>query len=256
MSSPNILILDIETSPILAYVWRLWDQNIALNQIDTDWHVLSWSAKWLHQKKTLYQDQRNARNIEDDSKILKALWKLLDEADIVIAQNGKAFDQKKLNARFITHGMQPPSSYKLVDTLLIARKHFGFTSNKLEYLAKALGTPHKKMMQRKFSGFELWRACLQGNIAAWREMEKYNRMDVTVLEEVYKKLIPWDNAINFDVYTDGEYHVCSCGSTDFRKRGFFYTSTAKYQRYKCTKCGAETRDRKCKTSTTRTRVAR
>jgi DNA polymerase elongation subunit (family B) len=238
--------VDIETAPILGYVWGLWDQNIALNQIHTDWHILSWSAKWLGDApgKTMYMDQRDARDIEDDSKILKVLWKLLDEADIIITQNGKAFDQKKINARFVFHGMQPPSSYRHIDTVQIARKHFGFTSNKLEYMTKKLCKKFVKSSHKKFSGFELWRECLNGNLAAWNEMRRYNKYDVLSLEELYYKLAPWDSSINFSVYHGTEHHVCSCGSREFKKRGFFFTNRGKFQRYKCKSCGAETRDRK------------
>ena len=76
-------------------------------------------------------------------------------------------------------------------------------------------------------------------------MEKYNKYDVLALEEVYKKLIPWDNnTINFNVYHDGTETVCSCGSTDFARNGFFYSSTGKFQRYRCKSCGSEMKDRK------------
>jgi len=130
---PKVLIYDIETAPMLGYCWSLWDQNIGLNQIESDWYVLSWSAKWLDDDddQVMYMDQRKAKNIEDDKKLLEAMWKLLDECDIVITQNGKKFDQKKLNARFILNGMQPPSSYKHIDTRQIAKRYFGFTSNNL-----------------------------------------------------------------------------------------------------------------------------
>lgn len=96
---------------------------------------------------------------------------MLDEADIVITQNGRKFDQKKLNARFILNGFKPPSSYKHIDTLVIARKHFGFTSNKLKYMTDKLCTKYKKLDHSKFPGMELWRECLKGNSEAWTEME-------------------------------------------------------------------------------------
>jgi len=244
-NGPKVLIFDIETSPILGYVWRLWDQNVALNQIHSDWHVLSWSAKWLDSpaSQIMYMDQRFEKNIENDKGILRELWKLLDEADIVITQNGKSFDQKKINARFIIHGFQPPSTFKHIDTKLLAQKHFGFTSNKLEYMTDKLCTKYKKLKHAKFSGFELWKECLAGNVAAWNEMEKYNKHDVLSLEELYKKLVPWDDAINFSLYTDEPAHVCKCGSRDFKKQGWHYTSVGKFQRYRCKQCGAETRDR-------------
>lgn len=240
---PKVLIVDIETAPILARVWDIWDQNVGLNQIKSDWFILSWSAKWLGSPKVIYQDQRNSKDLENDKPLLQAIWKLLDEADIVIWQNGKRFDHKKLNARFILNGMQPPSSYKQIDTLLIAKKHFGFTSNKLEYLSDKLCVKYKKQTKRKFAGFELWKECLAGNRKAWAEMQKYNMYDVLALEEVYHKLIPWDNSIDFNLYNDSDEIFCKCGSDDFTKRGFFYSPSGKFQRYKCNDCGAETRSK-------------
>lgn len=243
---PKILLLDIETAPIIGYVWSLWDQNVGLNQIKQDWHILSWSAKWLGDapSKTMYQDQRNAKKIEEDGDLLKGIWELIDQADILITQNGKDFDQKKLNARFILNGFKPPSSTKHIDTKLIARKHFGFTSSKLEYMSDKLCKKYKKLKHTKFQGFELWRECLAGNKVAWKEMEKYNKYDVLALEELYNKLIPWDSSINFNLYSDSVENVCKCGSKSFLKRGFFYTNVAKYQRLRCNGCGAEMRDKK------------
>jgi len=240
---PKVLFCDIETAPILAHVWGLWDENVGLNQIKSDWYVLSWSAKWLGDSKVIYRDLRNSKSLENDKPLLEEIWKLLDEADIVVWQNGKNFDHKKLNARFVLNGMQPPSSYKQIDTLQIAKKHFGFTSNKLEYMSSKLCTKYKKQVHRKFAGFLLWSECLKGNKKAWNEMEKYNKYDVLSLEELYSKLIPWDNSINFNVYTDSVNTVCKCGSKDFKRNGFDYMSTGKFQRYKCINCGHETKSR-------------
>jgi uncharacterized protein YprB with RNaseH-like and TPR domain len=234
----KVLFFDIETSPLLAYCWGMWEQNISLNQIKSDWFVLSWSAKWQGDKKVLYQDQRKAKNIEDDSILLKGIWKLLDEADVVVTQNGKKFDVKKLNARFIMNGMKPPSGFKHIDTLVIAKKIFGFTSNKLEYMTDKLCVKYKKQKHKKFSGFELWSECLKGNPAAWREMEVYNKYDVLSLEELFDKISPWDVTVNFNLYHDEDEFICNCGSKDFQKRGFTYTASGKYQRFCCSDCGA------------------
>lgn len=243
-SMPKVLLFDIETAPILGAVWGLWNNNIALNQIRHDWHVISWSAKWLDDKPSqiMYQDQRSAKNVEDDSLILKSLWKLLDDADVVITHNGKNFDAKKVNARFIYHGMKPPSSYKHIDTCAIAKKKFGFTSNKLAYLSSILNTKYKKQEHRQYPGFELWRACVfENDIKAWKEMQKYNMYDVLALEELYKKLAPWDKSVNFSIFhLDGK---CDCGSKELKKNGVYYTNIGKYQRYRCISCGAEYKDR-------------
>jgi hypothetical protein len=244
---PKVLIFDIETAPIIGHVWSLWENNVSLNQVVSDWHVLSWSAKWLDDPptKVMYDDQRVEKNIQDDLRLLKGIWDLLNEADVVITQNGKHFDQKKLFARFVINKLPPPSSFKHIDTKLIASKHFGFTSNKLEYMSDKLCTKYKKLKHKKFPGHEMWTECLKGNVLAWKEMEKYNKYDVLALEELYTKLIPWDSSINFNLYHDDEEEVCKCGSDQFIKNGFYYTQVGKFQKYKCKNkdCGAETRDR-------------
>lgn len=243
MTRPKILVYDIETAPILGHVWGLWDNNISLNQIERDWHVLSWAAKWLDdpKSKVMYADQSEAKDLTNDKKMLKGLWDLLNEADIVITHNGKKFDEKKINARFILNGMPPTAPYRHIDTLQIAKRRFAFTSNKLEYIADKLLAGEKKSSHKKFSGFELWTECLKGNKQAWKEMKKYNIQDVHVLELVYRKLSAWDSSINFNVYHDKDETVCKCGNDEFHKRGFKYTNSAKYQVYRCTECGHATR---------------
>lgn len=246
MKKPKILIIDIESAPILASVWGLFDQNVPIGQIKKDWHILSFSGKWLGDppSKVFYYDQSKVKNVENDTVALKKIWKLLDEADIVLGQNSKRFDVKKLNARFVIQNInnrKPPSPYKQIDTLQIAKKHFGFTSNKLEYMTERLCTKYKKLKHKKYPGFEMWKECLAGNKDAWKEMKKYNIHDVLSTEELYEILAPWENSPNFNLYTDEESTVCNCGSDDFEKRGFSYTTAGKFQRYSCHGCGAWSR---------------
>lgn len=242
MSKPKVLIFDIETAPILGYVWSIWEQNIGLNQIHKDWHVISWAAKWLGDSKVMYQDQRQAKRIDDDKALLRGIWNLLDEADVVITQNGKAFDQKKLFARFALQGFKPPAPFKHIDTKLLAKKHFAFTSNRLEYLTDKLCTKYKKLKSHKFPGFDLWRECLRGNQAAWAELKKYNIHDVLSLEELYTKLAPWDSGNVFSQFREGP-PACDCGSTQFQKRGTYNTKIARYQKFQCKGCGGWSRGR-------------
>lgn len=234
---PRVLIYDIETAPLLGYCWSLWDNNIGLNQIHSDWHVLSWAAKWMGEDDVYYQDQRDVENVEDDKQLLQGIWKLLDECDFVITQNGKKFDQKKLNARFVIHGMKPPSTYRHIDVLQIAKSQFGFTSNKLQYMTETLCKKHKKSGHAKFSGFELWSECLRGNLEAWTEMENYNILDILSLEELYSIISPWDAKLpNFDVYDDEPND-----NEEWVKEGFVYSNLGKYDRYRNTVTGQQRR---------------
>lgn len=233
----KLLFLDIETAPIVAHVWKLWENNVGLNQIVKDWHLLSWCAKWQGSSEIIYRDQRDESDISNDKKLCQEMWKLLDEADVIATQNGKKFDAKKLNARFIINGIKPPSPYQHVDTKQIASRKFAFTSNSLEYMAKALKLKHQKLKHKKFAGHELWIECLAKNPEAWKEMEKYNKHDVLSLEDLYDKLIAWDTTFNPNVFNESLTTTCTCGSTRFTKNGNRYTARGKYQRLICIKCG-------------------
>jgi hypothetical protein len=239
MKELKILTIDIETRPLEVYAWGLFDQNINLNQIKHDWEIISFAAKWLDKNDVIQEDVYS----QTEKKVLKKLWKLMDEASIIIGQNSKQFDVKKINARFIQHGMKPPSSFQQIDTKLLAKKHFGFTSNSLEYMSDKLCKKYKKLKHKKFPGMELWTECLKGNKQAWKAMAEYNIFDVLATEELYKKLAPWGVGINFNVYYGDEDARCTCGSRDFRKNGYNYTSVGKYQRFYCKKCGAELKAR-------------
>ena len=241
---PKILIVDIESAPIIAHVWGLWDNNVGLNQIVSDWHLLSWSAKWLGDppNKIMYQDQRDVKDISNDDLLLNSLWDLLNDADIVVGQNSIAFDTKKLNARFLINGYQPPSKYRQLDTKKMASRYFGFTSNKLEYLTDKMCVKYKKLKHKKFEGHTLWTECLKGNLKAWKEMEKYNKHDVFATEELFIALRPWASDITLHTYTASQNHECDCGSSEFGKNGYYYTTTGKYQKHRCKECGAEYRD--------------
>lgn len=241
---PKVLVLDIETAPLEIYAWGLWDINAGLNQIKKDWHLLSWSAKWLGSSKIMYMDQRNVKDKSNDKKLLEGMWKLLNEADIILTQNGKRFDEKKLNARFVLQGLKPPSSFKHIDVCKEAKRVFGFTSHKLEYMTHKLCKKYKKLKVKKFQGQDLWTECLNGNKEAWREMETYNKHDVLSLEELYYILEPWIHSVDFNLYSDDIDYKCNCGSKNLKKNGFFYSSVGKFQRYYCGSCKKEVRGRK------------
>lgn len=237
---PRVLFCDIETLPLEIYAWSLKNQNqyTPLNMMKTDWTMLSWSAKWQGEKKVYYADVRKEKNVRNDKKICQELWQLLDQADIVVWQNGKKFDHKKIRARFILNGMKPPSPYEQIDTKQIASKEFEMTSNSLEYLGEQLNKKHRKKTKRKFSGFSLWKACMEGNQEAFKDMEQYNKMDVLSLEELYDTLIPWTQSKpDFNAYSDKLEIFCNCGSSNIHFRGTHTNKTGKFKKFQCQDCG-------------------
>jgi DNA polymerase elongation subunit (family B) len=166
----KILIFDIETAPIRAKVWGIWNQNISIDKIESDWFIFTWAAKWLFEDK-VYSGCLTSKEAvkQDDKRILKGIWELLNEADIVVAHNGDKFDIPKLNTRFLLAGMEPPLPYQSVDTLKHIKRNFAFTSNKLEYMTDKLCKKYKKLKHNKFQGFKLWVECLKGNMKAWKD---------------------------------------------------------------------------------------
>lgn len=234
----RILLLDIETAPNIAYVWGLFKENIPLQRLVSSGYVLCWAAKWLGEDEVFFDSVHKSR----EKTMLKRIHKLLSEADAVVHYNGSSFDIPTLNKEFLLHGLAPPASYKQIDLLLTARKQFRFTSNKLDYVANVLGVGKKF----KHAGFELWVQCMNGDEAAWAEMETYNKQDVYLLEKVYEIFLPWIKGHpNVGLYEGSEEHVCpNCGGNHLTKRGFSFTATNQYQRYQCNDCGTWSRSRK------------
>jgi len=240
MNKPKILLFDIENAPNTAYIWSLWMETTSEEMLDRSWFVLCWSAKWLGEKK-IYSSaltdfpKTYKKDPENDKLVLEQLWHLLDEADIVVGHNAKAFDVRKVNARFVMNDMLPPSPYKVVDTLLAARQYFFFTSNKLTDLGKYLKVGEKI----DTGGFKLWKQCMIGNREAWKKMVDYCKNDIVLLEKVYLKLRPFiANHPNINIYINNEDDKCpKCGSNHVAKEGFAYTAINKYQRFSCKDCG-------------------
>jgi transposase len=239
VNGPKILFIDIELKPILAQVWQLWDNNVGLPQIQEDWSILSFCAKWGHSEEIIYHDLSEAEDFEDDYELLEILWDLLNEADFVVGQNSKRFDVKKINARLILNGFPKPSSFRQIDTFEIAKRQFGFTSNKLQYMTEKLCKMYKKRTHQQFPGHLLWSECLKGNPEAWKEMRDYNIDDVRSLEELYGILASWDNTLpNFDVYIDAVPDM-----SEWIEDGFVYTNLGKFQRYRNLRTGVQRKGR-------------
>jgi RNase P subunit RPR2 len=243
--APKVLLLDIETAPCLAYIWRMYDEVNNIDQIDQDWYLLSWAAKWLGSDETIVRSLRMYRGYkpgsEDDYKLLKEMRELLCRAEYVIAHNGDNFDIKKLNTRMVMHGMAPPTPYRSIDTRKIAKRAFGFTSNKLDFLAQVLLGERKE----KHDGLPLWKGTLRGDKRSWDTMERYNQKDVDLLERVYLKLRAWDHMHpNMNLTTNHDNMACSvCTSDNVKPTGDVVSvgQAGLYLGYVCGDCGHQMR---------------
>lgn len=224
----KVLVIDIETSPNLAHVWGLWNQNVSLSQLRESTRVIAFAAKWVGERKTSFFSDHS----DGHQAMIEAAHALLDQADVVVHYNGRRFDIPHLNREFLLAGLTPPAPFAQVDLLDCVKKQFRFVSNKLDHVAQQLGLGAKTHHE----GHTLWVRCMAGEAKAWATMRKYNIQDVVLTEKLYLRLKPWitshPNASLF------EGAGCpACGSGKLEKRGYAYTSVSRYQRYRCLGCG-------------------
>jgi DNA polymerase elongation subunit (family B) len=235
---PKVLLFDLETSPELGYVWGRFKQFLAPVQVKQRSFLLTWSAKWLGKDEVMWdgipwnrQAEVGGFGEEDDLEIVSSIWRLLDDADVVIAHNGNRFDIPYLNSRFAYHGLGMPSPYKAVDTFKIAKKYFRFPANSLKELGIYLGCDVPKLD----TDFQLWIDCMAGKQEAWEYMVEYNQYDVNLLEQVYMKLRPYDKtAPNFALYYDDDaVRDPVTGSTEVVKLDkLAYTATSAFESFR------------------------
>jgi DNA polymerase elongation subunit (family B)/DNA-directed RNA polymerase subunit RPC12/RpoP len=216
------LLYDIETSPNTSYTWGKWEQNVI--EFKDEWRLLSVSWKWLDEKKVYAMTAPH-----NDKKLIQTLWKLFDEADVIIGHNSDQFDNRKVTARFAFYDLKPPSPYKTVDTKKVAKRYFNFNSNKLDDLGEYLKLGRKV----KHEGFSLWLGCMANNPLSWKRMIRYNKQDVILLEKIYLRLRPY---MTNHPKTYGKAKCASCGSDNVIYRGMS-SSVKPKQRISCKDCG-------------------
>jgi predicted RNA-binding Zn-ribbon protein involved in translation (DUF1610 family) len=239
--SPRILLVDIETSPNLAYTFELKRAYIGIEALVEPSRMLCFAATWLHDHSNVqfYSEWQHGHE-----GMLAAAYSLLDEADIVIHYNGEKFDEPRMNQEFAQMGWAPPAPFQRIDLWKTISRRFYLPSQKLDYVLRHFGLGGKQST----GGMRLWIGVLNGDEKDQRKMEDYNRNDVAIMVPLYSKLRPWIiGHPNMNLYTvDDDYvFVCpTCGSGDVQRRGEQRTQISLYQRYRCNKCGSWSREGK------------
>lgn len=177
---------------------------------------------------------RKRNKLLDDRHICEKLKSVLDSADAVVTQNGDQFDLPWIRTRLAFHKLKPFKPLIQIDTKKIAKGHFRFNSNSLDYMSKFL-TGDSKIK----TDFDLWIKCMAGDRNAICEMVRYNKHDVEVLEKVYRRLQPFVPAkLNMQHFGGSEKICPTCGSEDLQSWGRRYTVSRVHVRYRCMACGA------------------
>lgn len=225
------LYIDIETSYNIIASWGLWPKFIPHDNVLQEWHIICVCWKWAD-KDRVYSARTYDQN---DRAVVQEVKDVIEQADEIVYHNGDKFDFKKLQARAMVNSIPPIVKPLAVDTLKQARKHFALTCNRLDYIGQLLGVGEKMDTSN-----ELWLKALQGNKRAIDYMVKYCKQDVLLLERVHKRMKPYlDVGVNRAVSSKIDDVCPRCGKEkSLQKMGFRMTKTARYQRYRCVKCGS------------------
>lgn len=235
----RVLVIDIETRPAVAYVWRLHDERIGTEQLIDQGGTICFGAKWLGEKGDMfYSDWKDGHE-----KMIRAAHALISEADAVITYNGDRFDLPKLMGEFIKLGLTAPPPWTSIDVIKTVRR-MGLISTRLAFVGPLLNVGEKV----KNEGFSLWVKVIKGDKAAHKQMQVYCMQDVHLLEKVYTRLRPFIR--NHPHLGSMSTESCgACGKNTVQRRGFRRTRQFRIQRLQCQSCGAWSDGTKVKATT-------
>ncbi len=235
MSKPKILFYDIETTPLLAYIWRPGEQVVRHGQL-----VKGRNVTRIICVTYCWNDGKPAKAIgwgyreQDDGKVVALFDTLIKQADVVIGKNSDRFDNKHINTiRFLEGGHAMPDWLKRTDDLeKQIRKYFNFPSNSLDYISDLLGLGGKIKME-----FDDWINIVEKvkgkGLQAYKKMLNYGIKDIEDTRALWNKM---------EAHIEPKYNAATvkyllqcrvCGSGNIVKNGSRAKGTKKYQRFEC-----------------------
>lgn len=254
----KLLIYDIETSPIKAWIWRPGDQIVRHDQLDVQYsmyEILTLAYKWHGEKEV---------HILTGENILRDFDKLVKQSDATIGKNSDNFDVKHINTQRMLQDLPPLPQWinQAEDLEKQLRRYFAFPSQSLDYIAKLLGTGGKIKMERqdwidimnmrvmeRFRSLNHTKTILNDistelfksnyvtvmhlGAIAFAKMCKYNKKDVLDTEFILNKVLPHVKLRkNANVLSGGDGCI-TCGSKRLLKGKVVTAGKTKYQEFEC-----------------------
>jgi DNA polymerase elongation subunit (family B) len=227
------LFFDIEVSANIGLFWQSgFKLNIGPESIIKERAIICICYKW--------EDSKEVESLEWDSKqcdkkMLQKFIKIANTADEIVGHNGDKFDLAWIRTRCLFHRIDMFPTYTTIDTLKISRSKFKFNSNKLDYIAKFLGVGEKIK-----TDYGMWKDIMLNKCkVSMSKMVKYCKMDVVVLEKVYKELsVHILSKVHYGVIFGTDRGSCpECGSDEIvRMCNRVSASGVKKIQYQCRTC--------------------
>lgn len=242
---PEIVVFDLETIPNFQEILKVWPSvgdypgKTLRASITT---IICAGYKYLGEKTVHCLNVWDVKkyNINDDKRVVKALYEVLKNADAVVTHNGKRFDWKFLQTRLLFHGLPPLHNIPHIDTCTLAKSNMFSYNNRLGYIGEWL-VADKKMSHE---GWDLWVKVYNGDKKAMKKMSDYCKQDVVLTEKVFIPLRPFaTNIPNHNLWKgEDKDRVCpSCGSTRLKSYGWRHTKATSYRRLRCLDCNSFSR---------------
>ena len=239
----KMVFLDLEVAPAKVLAFNMFKHFSSPDHIVQFPYVLTAAWNWLHDDENeifsiaLSDCESFSKDVTDDYEIIVELWNVLDQADVVVAQNAR-FDVGWFSQQCAKHGLPEPSPYRVICTLKNSKGNFSLPSNSLGYVVKYFNLEHHKL---KHDGIELWKRCMDGEVKAFEEMLVYNRGDIPTLRNLYLTTRAHiEKHPNLSIYFNDDKQRCPvCGGENLvdLTGKFAYTNLSKFDSVRCNDCG-------------------
>jgi len=215
----KVMIYDIETSKIRAWVWWSGKQYVAPRQLIDETNIITVSWKWLGDETVHYLTWDKNHS---DEKLMKDFLKEYNKADMVIGYNNDNFDNRLINIRAMKYNYDVNIFVKSFDIMKEEKKVFRSAGYSMDYMTKYSNVLRKQGHE----GDTMWMKIQTGTPEEQEEylqkMVDYNLGDVAATEELYVRLRKYfGHRTHFGVLYGGEKYTCpDTGSTnvEFYKR--------------------------------------
>lgn len=259
--NPKLLIYDIESAPFAGTMYEAWQAN-AVDILEPK-YLFCFAYAWFDfdnpdkppKVKAVSLVDTPARflnNPFDDYDVAVALNRLLLEADWQAAFNGRRFDIKMANTRFVKHKLPfiDPIHTKMIDPFRTVKSNLLLERNNLDYVSKYLGNEGKLSVTHadvrlECSQIKNWwkHEPVKINKKAWKQMVEYCKQDVIALYEDYRDTRHFDRTHpNVGIFK-GIPCCPKCGGERLHIERIRPNNTMVYRQYICDKCGARPRER-------------
>lgn len=240
MAKPKILFFDLESSPLLAYIWQPGQQYVGYKQLKyghSRWGIICITYCW--------DDDKPAQCIDwgyeeqDTGKVVEEFDKIAAQADLVVGKNSDNFDIKMINSARMFAGLPGLPAWALAsdDLQKQMKKYFRMPSQSLDYYSKELGLDGKIKMEMQ-DWIDICEKTANGK-KKLAKMIKYGKKDVIDTRTLWRTLSQhFDSKFNNARFNDLGLACkhADCGSTNIGPDGSCTSGGVKYKKYKCKDC--------------------